>query len=76
MIFLRSYWRNVDFSAHCLMETWRCKVQGALILQLSMFVASADLSRDYLTGKNAIVLDKSVLGSHQNGIFQYNHISL
>jgi hypothetical protein len=69
MIFLRSYRRNVDFSAHCLTETWRCKAQGALVLQLSMFVANADLSRDYLTGKNAMVLDESVHGSRQNGGF-------
>jgi hypothetical protein len=60
--YYRSYWRTVDFSAHCLKETGRCKVQGALILQLSMSVARADLSRDYLTGKSAIMLDKSVLG--------------
>jgi hypothetical protein len=34
-----------------------------------MFVANANLSRDYLTGKNAMVLDESVHGSRQNGGF-------
>jgi hypothetical protein len=36
----------------------------ALILQLSMAVARADLSRDYV-----IMLDKSVLGSRQKRDF-------